>query len=46
MDIVSAGYLAALGARIDRGRDIAPTDREETLPVCVVNEAFVKHMEW
>jgi predicted permease len=42
VDIVSAGYLDALGGRIVRGRDIAATDRRFAAPVAVVNEAFAR----
>jgi putative ABC transport system permease protein len=37
---VSPGYFDVLGVRLVRGRLIDETDREGTLPVAVVNEAF------
>ena len=41
-DRVSAGYLAALGQPILRGRGFTEADNENTAPVAVVNEAFVR----
>ena len=37
---VSRSYFETLGIRLVRGRLFEPTDREGTLPVAVVNEAF------
>lgn len=37
---VDAGYFATLGIPVVEGRGIEPTDRAETAPVAVVNEAF------
>jgi predicted permease len=42
LDRVSAGYLAALGQPIVRGRGFTEADNENTAPVAVVNEAFVR----
>ena len=39
---VSAGYLQNLGMRILRGRGFTQDDNENTAPVAIVNEAFVK----
>ena len=39
---VSAGYLQGLGVQVLRGRGFTPADNEDTAPVAVVNEAFVK----
>jgi predicted permease len=41
-DRVSAGYLRNFGMTILRGRDFNQADNENTAPVAIVNEAFVK----
>jgi predicted permease len=41
-DRVSATYLQDLGMRIVRGRGFTTADNETTVPVAVVNHAFVK----
>jgi predicted permease len=41
-DRVSAGYLPALGQPVLRGRGFTEADNENTAPVALVNEAFVK----
>ncbi len=41
-DRVSAGYLQSLGMKAVRGRLFNAADNETTMPVAVVNEAFVK----
>ncbi len=41
-DRVSAGYFAAVGQTILRGRGFTDADNENTAPVAVVNEAFVR----
>jgi predicted permease len=41
-DRVSATYLQNLGLRILRGRGFTTADNENTAPVAVVNQAFVK----
>ena len=41
-DRVSAEYLQNLGVTIERGRAFTAADNETTVPVAVVNEAFVK----
>ncbi len=38
----STNYLQVLGMRIARGRNFSPADDENTAPVAIVNEAFVK----
>lgn len=40
--VVSDGFFSALGARLVEGRDFAPADRADALPVVIVNEAFVR----
>jgi predicted permease len=42
-DRVSANYLQDLGATLLRGRYFTAADNENTAPVAIVNEAFVKH---
>jgi predicted permease len=42
-DRVSAGYLQALGIPVIRGRRFTEADNENTAPVAIVNETFVKH---
>jgi predicted permease len=41
-DRVSANYLQNLGVRLVRGRHFTAADNENTEPVAVVNEAFVR----
>ena len=41
-DRVSAGYLRALGQPVVRGRGFTEADNENTSPVALVNEAFVR----
>lgn len=41
-DRVSAGYLQGFGMRILRGRHFSPADSENTAPVAIVNESFVR----
>ncbi len=41
-DRVSPGFLASIGVPIVRGRDISDQDTENTQPVAVVNQEFVK----
>lgn len=41
-DRISAGYFEAVGQPILRGRGFTPADNENTAPVAVVNETFVK----
>jgi predicted lysophospholipase L1 biosynthesis ABC-type transport system permease subunit len=41
--MVTPNYLDTLGAPIVLGRTLAPTDREESPRVAVVNEAFARH---
>ena len=41
-DRVSAAYLRNFGMPILRGRDFSEADNENTAPVAIVNEAFVK----
>jgi predicted permease len=40
--VVDANYLPTAGIAVVRGRDFSESDREATLPVAVVNQAFVK----
>jgi len=40
--VVDANYLRATGIPVLRGRDFSESDGENTLPVAIVNEAFVK----
>jgi predicted permease len=40
--IASAGYFTATGTRLLQGRDFGPDDRATTVPVAIVNQAFVK----
>jgi predicted permease len=42
-DRVSANYLQDLGATLLRGRYFTAADNENTAPVAIVNQAFVKH---
>jgi len=39
---VSPGYLEAMGIPVLRGRAFTPADREGSLPVALVNEAFAR----
>ncbi|HKW11837.1 MAG TPA: ABC transporter permease, partial [Gemmatimonadaceae bacterium] len=39
---IGSDYAATMKIRVVRGRDVADADRAETLPVALVNEAFVK----
>ena len=41
-DRISAGYLQALGQPLVRGRGFSEADNENTAPVALVNEAFVR----
>jgi len=41
-DRVSTGYLQALGEPVARGRGFTDADNENTAPVALVNQAFVK----
>jgi predicted permease len=41
-DRISANYLHILGMKIVRGRDFTTADNENTAPVAIVNEAFVR----
>jgi putative ABC transport system permease protein len=40
--VVDANYLRTAGIAMVRGRDFSESDGEQTLPVAVVNQAFVK----
>jgi putative ABC transport system permease protein len=40
--LVSPGFFAATGTKIVAGRDFGPDDRQNTHPVAIVNETFVK----
>jgi putative ABC transport system permease protein len=40
--VVDANYLRTAGIALVRGRDFAESDGEKTLPVAIVNQAFVK----
>jgi len=40
--VVDANYLRTTGIALVRGRDFSESDRERTLPVAIVNQAFVK----
>jgi putative ABC transport system permease protein len=40
--VVDANYLRTAGIPLVRGRDFSESDREKTLPVAIVNQAFVK----
>ena len=42
LDRVGPGYFTRLGIPLRLGRDIAESDRAESPPVCIVNEAFVR----
>lgn len=41
-NIVSAGYFRTMGTVLRQGREFERSDREESLPVAVVNEAFAR----
>jgi len=38
----SPGYFATIGQRLLFGRDFAETDRQDSPPVCIVNESFAR----
>jgi len=40
--VVDANYLRTTGISVVRGRDFSESDGEKTLPVAIVNQAFVK----
>jgi putative ABC transport system permease protein len=40
--VVDANYLQTAGIPVVEGRDFSESDREESLPVAIVNQAFVK----
>lgn len=40
--VVSPNYLSALDIRMRGGRGFSPGDRDDAVPVCIVNEAFVR----
>ena len=40
--VVDANYLRTAGIALVRGRDFSESDGEKTLPVAIVNQAFVK----
>jgi len=40
--VVDANYLRTAGIPVVRGRDFSESDGEKTLPVAIVNQAFVK----
>lgn len=40
--VVDANYLRTAGIPVVEGRDFSESDREGTLPVAIVNQAFVK----
>jgi putative ABC transport system permease protein len=40
--VVDANYLGTAGIPVVEGRDFSNSDRETTLPVAIVNQAFVK----
>jgi putative ABC transport system permease protein len=40
--VVDANYLRTAGIPVVQGRDFSDSDREETLPVAIVNQTFVK----
>lgn len=42
--VVDAYYLRTAGIALMRGRDFSESDREKTLPVAIVNQAFVKKL--
>lgn len=42
VNVVSAGWLATYGMRLRGGREFAETDRINTAPVAMVNEAFAR----
>lgn len=43
MQAVNPGYFDVFGIRVLRGRGFTAADRQESQPVAVVNEAFVRH---
>lgn len=40
--VVDAHYLSTAGIPVVEGRDFSDSDRETTMPVVIVNQAFVK----
>jgi predicted permease len=42
VNVISPGWLRTYGVRLLAGRDLAETDRENTPPVALVNQAFVR----
>lgn len=42
--VASGSYFSTVDMRIVRGRNIEPSDRPETRPVILVNEALVRHL--
>jgi putative ABC transport system permease protein len=42
LNVVSPGYLDTFGIPLKRGRGLTEQDREGSLPVAIVNEAFVR----
>ena len=40
--LVSDGYLQTIGARLREGRFLQPSDREDSIPVVVVNETLAR----
>ena len=40
--VVDAHYLSTAGIPVIKGRDFSDSDRETTIPVAIVNQAFVK----
>jgi predicted permease len=40
--IVTDGYLEAMGERLVRGRTISPADATDTMPVALINEAMAR----
>lgn len=39
----SVDYFKALGIPVVQGREFLPTDKDKTIPVAIVNQAFVHH---
>jgi predicted permease len=44
VNVISPGWLATYGTRLLAGRDLARTDRLNTAPVALVNEAFARQL--
>jgi len=42
-DQIGPGFVAAMGARLLRGRDFSETDRDGSQPVVLLNESFSRH---